>query len=71
MKHSDVAITNDVLDQMPNAMPHTLLGCGPLIKVGCYIILYIPQVLVIEKKTGTIVLTAEFEPWSVVQPKAR
>ena len=49
-----------VFDHMPNP----LLGCGPLIKASCYINLDTPQAQVIDKKTGKVILTAEFEPWS-------
>ena len=38
---------------------NVLLAAGPLVKAGCYIILDTPQAQVIDKKTGTVILTAE------------
>ena len=46
-----------VFENMPNA----LLAAGPLVKAGCYIILDTPQAKVIDKKTGKVILTSEFE----------
>ena len=40
-------------------MPQVLLGCGPLVKAGCYIILDTPQAQVIDKKIGKVILTNE------------
>ena len=54
------AVNVTIFDKMPNA----LLAAGPLVKVGCYIILDTPQAKVIDKKMGKVILTAEFEPWS-------
>ena len=45
-------------------MPNPLLAAGPLVKAGCYIILDTPQAKVIDKKTGKVILMAEFEPRS-------
>ena len=47
-----------VFENMPNA----LLAAGPLVKARCYIILDTPQAKVIDKKTGKVILTTEFEP---------
>ena len=51
-----------VFENMPNA----LLAAGLLVKAGCYIILNTSQAKVINKKTGKIILTAEFEPRSAI-----
>ena len=45
-------------------IPNALLAAAPLVKAGCYIILDTPQAKVIDKKTETVILTAEFEPQS-------
>ena len=45
-------------------MPNALLAAGPLVKAGCYIILDTSQAKVIAKKTGKVILTADFEPHS-------
>ena len=56
----DTAASVAVFDHMPNA----LLAAGPLVKAGCYIILDTLQATVINKKTGNIVLTADFDTQS-------
>ena len=43
-------------------MPNVILAAGPLVKAGWYIIYYTSQAKAIDKKTGKVILTAEFKP---------
>ena len=43
-------------------MPHSLLGCGQFVKDGCKVVLEIPHAQVIQKATGKIIITANFNP---------
>jgi len=56
-------------------MTNALLATGPLVKGGCYIILDTLQAKVIDKKTGKVILTANFEPhtatWDVYPSRTR
>jgi len=45
-------------------MPNVLLAAGPLVKTGCYIVLDTPQAKIIDKKTGKVILTSDFEAHS-------
>ena len=45
-------------------MPNPLLGCGRFVKEGCYVVLDTPTAQVIDKKTGNVIISADFEPWS-------
>ena len=56
-------------------MSNALLAAGPLIKAGCYIVLDTPQAKAIDKKTGKVILTADFEPqsatWNVYPSRSK
>ena len=45
-------------------MSNALLAAGPLVKAGCYIVLDTLQEKLLDKKTGKVILTADFEPHS-------
>ena len=45
-------------------MPNPLVGCGRFVKQDCHVVLDTPTAQVIDKKTGKVLLSADFEPWS-------